>query len=137
MKTKVKTDVIENNENSKVWVISKKEVDKYVIDYKDAKKEMEKIDKAIDIKDFIKNKMARTVAIKHCDRSYLEFHSACFKKYNKDFFMVFTEHHGSHLYHKDDVECICEWFDNGSKSKILYKQKYMDAIKNEERIKRR
>jgi hypothetical protein len=80
------------------------------------------IDKKLSLYDFIVKKQCRIISIKHGDGSYLEFHSACFRKLNKEWMAVFTEHHGTHIYHYEDVKDIEEWFGKG-KHKILYHNK--------------
>lgn len=98
------------------WMIDKNGIKRFVASYKEALALAEKMDKKIDIYDFIVRRNARVVAVQHMDGSYLEFHSACFRKLSKDFFAVFTEHHGTKVYHREDVEFVREWL----KPKSLY-----------------
>ena len=114
----------------KEWVISREELSSYVNEKKEAYLAIQKMDEEINLDSFIvkngNHYVSRVIAIKHSDGSYLEFHSACFRKYSKNFFFVFTEHHGNHIYHNEDVECIMSWEDLGEKkstSKILYKRR--------------
>jgi len=86
------------------------------IGFKEAQKLVEEMNKKLDINDFIVMKRARVIAVLHGDGSYLEFHSACCKRISKDFYAVFTEHHGNHIYHTDDVDWIKEW----KRPKCLY-----------------
>lgn len=81
----------------------------FTIAYKAVLIEVEEMSKKLDIYSFIVRRKSRVVAVEHCDGSYLEFHSACYRKLNKEWHVVFTEHHGSHVYHKDDVLKIKEW----------------------------
>ena len=77
--------------------------------YKDAKILADKISKEIEFpKDFIIRKRAKIIVIKHMDGSVMEFHSACFRKLDEDWMVVFTEHHGDFVYHKDDLISIEE-----------------------------
>lgn len=87
---------------------------------KEAKIMADEIDKKLDIHAFIANKKARIksvriIAVQHHDGSYLEFHSAAFQKLDKEWMVVFTEHHGTFLYHFEDVRWIKELDE-----KILY-----------------
>lgn len=93
-------------------------------DYKSAKLEAAKMDETLQLDSFTFKGKVKVVAIKHCDGSYLEFHSAhCHRHESKEFYFVFTEHHGYHIYHKDDISCIMKWHGDfhDSKAKIVYK----------------
>jgi len=91
------------------WEISPEEIKQYAIGRMEAYKIAKEINEKLDPKDFIVKKRARVIAVYHGDRSYLEFHSACFREISEDFMAVFTEHHGYHVYHVDDVDWIREW----------------------------
>lgn len=78
--------------------------------YKDALKKAEEIGKTLECPAFSVRKRARIIAVQHMDGSYLEFHSACCKKLDKEWYAVFTEHHGYHVYHYEDIQWIKEWF---------------------------
>ena len=84
-------------------------IHEYVQNRTKAFKLAQEMDETIEIKDLIIRKRWRVVAVKHGDGSYFEFNGACFRKIMKDFMVVFTEHHGFHLYHIDDVDFIKEW----------------------------
>lgn len=92
-----------------------------VENYNEAVKLAEEMDKTLNTHDFVVSKRSRVVAVKHTDGSYLEFHSACFRKLSKKFMVVFTEHHGSHVYHRDDIQHIKEW----AKPKYNYYNNYI------------
>jgi hypothetical protein len=91
---------------------------------KQAKKELDKCAKTLDLNAFIVNKHQRVIAVYHFDDSYLEFHSACFKKLDDKWMAVFTEHHGNFLYHFEDVEWIKEWGHNDLRELYRYKVRY-------------
>ena len=91
----------------------------FVMNREEARKLALETDKKTIFSDFIIDKKSRIIAISHGDGSYLEFHSACFKKLNKEWLAVFTEHHGIYLYHIDDIKNIKEL----SSSILLYSNK--------------
>ncbi len=78
------------------------------MNYKEAKEKAQKMHDKLTGYEFTKNKKARIISVKHCDGSYLEFHSATFEKLDKEWTAVFTEHHGMIVYHFEDVEYIKE-----------------------------
>jgi hypothetical protein len=90
---------------------------------KQAKKELDQISKTLDLNAFIVNKQPRIISVYHFDGSYLEFHSASFKKLDDEWMAVFTEHHGNFLYHFEDVRWIKEWDKNKLKELYRYQDK--------------
>jgi len=83
------------------------------MNYKEAKSLAELMDKSITCYDLIEDKHERIIAIQHFDGSYLEFHSACYRELEGDeWFVVFTEHHGFHVYPKGDVQWVKKWVAN-------------------------
>lgn len=78
------------------------------MNYKEAKEKAQEIHDKLTGYEFTKNKKARIIAVKHCDGSYLEFHSATFEKLDEEWTAVFTEHHGMFVYHFEDVKYIKE-----------------------------
>ena len=86
---------------------------------KQAKKELDKYAKTLDLNAFYIKKHQRIISVYHFDGSYLEFHSSCFKKLDDEWMAVFTEHHGNFLYHFEDVMWIKEWDQN--KLRELYR----------------
>ena len=97
------------------------DINKYVCQYKNANKIAAHINESLDIFAFNIKEETRVIAVQHDDGSYLEFHSACFRKIDDDFFAVFTEHHDFHVYHKEDVKWIKEY----ASPKYLY---YNDSM---------
>ena len=83
---------------------------KKIDNYKDAWAYAIEIDKTLLVHSFISKKRNRIITIQHMDGSYLELHAACFKKFNNNWFAVFSEHHGRFVFHKDDVKKIDESF---------------------------
>lgn len=79
------------------------------MNYKDAKTLAESMDKSITLNDLMEDKTIRIIAIQHEDGSYLEFHSAVYRSLDDEWFVVYTEHHGDHVYNKDDVKWVKEW----------------------------
>ena len=59
----------------------------------------------------------RIICFKHCDGSFFRFRSSCYREIDKDWFVIFTEHHGEFVYHKEDVEYVRE--------EIVTSQKYL------------
>ena len=81
------------------------------MNYKEAQEKADKIFETIGLvgsHDFTVNKIPRIIAVNHFDGSYLEFHSACFRKIDDEWMAVFTEHHGMFVYHFEDVKTITE-----------------------------
>ena len=78
------------------------------MNYKEAKEKAQEMHDKLTGYEFAENKKARIIAVKHCDGSYLEFHSATFEKLDEEWTAVFTEHHGMFVYHFEDVEYIIE-----------------------------
>jgi len=91
------------------WTITPEQIDQYVINRKEALKIAKEINQKIDIGRFTVKGRSRIIFVQHGDGSKLEFHSACFSKLSDDFMAVFTEHHGYHIYHVDDIDYIKEW----------------------------
>lgn len=79
------------------------------MNYKEAKALAENIDKNITLYDLQEDECDRIIAIQHGDGSYLEFHSACFRELDSEWFAVFTEHHGFNVYSKDDTQWVKTW----------------------------
>ena len=77
--------------------------------YKDAKILAEEWSKALDVKDFIVRKRAKIVSFLHGDGTYCEFAYACVKRIDEDYWAICTEHHGTLVYHKDDLDWIKEY----------------------------
>lgn len=113
------------------------------MNYKEAKAIARALDKKITLYDLMdENNNIRIVAIQHMDRSYLEFWSACYKELNNDWIAIFTEHHGFHVYPKDEVEWVKEWYspkivylnsheaEDGKNYKKGYKLKKISRLKN-------
>ena len=90
---------------------------------KQAKKKLDQISKELDLNAFYIKKRQRIIAVYHFDGSYLEFHSACFKKLDDEWMAVFTEHHGNFLYHFEDVRWIKEWDQNKLRELYRYQDK--------------
>jgi len=45
----------------------------------------------------------RVVILEHEDGSYLQFDSAFLMRVDREWIVCFTEHHGFHVYHADDL----------------------------------
>ena len=87
------------------------------IGYKDAKKLADGVGKALSYpKDFVVRKRARVIEMQHCDGTYCKFISACFRKVADDWISIYTEHHGTFVYHTEDLKCVRE----SRRSKSLY-----------------
>jgi hypothetical protein len=93
-----------------------------IMNLKQAKKELDQTSKTLDLNAFYIKKRQRIIAVYHFDGSYLEFHSASFKKLDDEWMAVFTEHHGSFLYHFEDVKWIKEMESNKTKELYRYKE---------------
>jgi len=95
----------------------------FVMSREEARKLTLEIDDKLTIYDFIVKKQCRIISIKHGDGSYLEFHSACFRKLNEEWMAVLTEHHGIYIYHFEDIKSIVEWSRDRKKYNTLYLNK--------------
>ena len=79
------------------------------IGYKDAKSLAEVVGKSLSCpEDFVVRKRARIIEFLHMDGTYCKFASACFKKIADDWMAIYTEHHGTFVYHTDDLEWVRE-----------------------------
>ena len=77
--------------------------------YKAAKGLADKVGKTLSFpKDFVIRKRAKIIEMQHMDGTYCKFTSACFREIAKDWIAIYTEHHGTRLYHKDDLEWVRE-----------------------------
>ena len=75
-----------------------------------AQKKMAKDTEDIRHEIFYTNGKTKVVSVQHSDGSYFEFHSAIVRSLDTQWVAVFTEHHGNHLFYKEDVECIKKWY---------------------------
>lgn len=89
---------------------------KPLMNLKQAKQLVDKYAKSLDLNAFIVNKQPRIISVYHFDGSYLEFHSASFKKLDDEWMAVFTEHF-------EDVRWIKAWEHNKLKELYQYKDK--------------
>lgn len=71
------------------------------VTYKTAYRVATKIDSKLTAYDFSSYKWVR---IKHREGTDLLYRHAFLKKW-KEYYLVFTEHHGYHVFHEDDVVC--------------------------------
>ena len=82
------------------------------VSYNEAKKLADEMVSALECPmDFVVRKRARIILVQHGDGSRLEFHSACFRRIYDDWIVIFTEHHGTFVYHVEDVDYVREYLD--------------------------
>lgn len=63
-------------------------------------------DKGLDAYDFTSEQM---VEVRHQDGTHLYFHCAMAKVFENDWVAVFTEHNGTHLFSRGDIEYVRVW----------------------------
>jgi hypothetical protein len=81
------------------------------ISYDEAKALMEEMAKSVSMYDMILRRKGRVITVEHLDGTKLEFHTACYRKVHHYWVAIFTEHHGDHLYHIDDLLKITQHYD--------------------------
>ena len=77
--------------------------------YKEAQQKADKLYKKVRLNKFTTKKRSRIIAIQHEDGSYLEFHSAFFRKLDNEWLVVVTENHGVFFYHFEYISWIKEF----------------------------
>jgi len=85
--------------------------------YKEALAEKNRIEKKLSAYDF---SIKSLIYISHLEGTTLVYKNAFALKYD-DWYLVFTEHHGSFVYHKDDA---CVWYFEGKRIKPHNKMKF-------------
>lgn len=73
-----------------------------ILTYKDAYKKAEEMDRSLNARDNLNS----TIAFKHGDGSYCKYRHADFVRLSNIWFVIFTEHHGFHVYHFEDLEWV-------------------------------
>lgn len=82
------------------------------IGLKEARKKAEEMDKSLRAYDFGKY----IIEFQHGDGTCCRYDSAIYKEVDKDWIVIFTEHHGTLVYHKEDLKWVKQW----ERPKVLY-----------------
>jgi len=103
---------VNNRENLTLFLKAKGLIKR--MNYKEALKVASQKDKTLEAG----RELSKIILVRHFDGSVLEFHDACWEKIDEEWYAVYTEHNGCHVYHYEDVKSIEEVV-----RKIVFKSK--------------